>query len=184
MSGRHSNSNLLKNDSISLKEEIQNSKYEHVEFFTCSSCERIWQIGYPSILAFGLIGNALCFAAFAAHKLRHETRLLCSLCAAFDSLALIASFASRWPDAAFGISALNPVLCHVLVTANYWLPELAAWTLVYLTVERFTSGENFMILEIHINYTVQQKKHCIFDEYRLIAKYPRKSVLKLLVPNL
>lgn len=116
------------------------SEHKNIEF-ECSSCEQLWQVGYPIILAAGLVGNSLCVVAFARNKLRLETRLLCSLCAAFDSLALVTAFASRWPDAAFGNSIIGPGLSLVLNTANYWLPELAAWTLVYLSVERYLSGK-------------------------------------------
>ena len=122
-----------------MRHEANKSEYEYFEY-ECSLCERLWQIGYPTILAVGIVGNALCVVAFAVHKLRRETRLLCSLCAALDSLALVTTFMSRWPDAAFGISILHPALCHVLTTTNYWLPELAAWTLVYLSIDRFLSG--------------------------------------------
>ena len=116
------------------------NKSDDTDFEVCNSCERLWQICYPSIFAFGLLGNILCLIAFAVHKLRRETRLLCSLCAALDSLALITTFSSRWPDVAFGISIMHPAICYVFNIANYWLPELAAWTLVYLSLERFLSG--------------------------------------------
>ena len=151
MSEKHSNS--LINRSIILPKPLNNMKNEAYKSEdndfeeVCSSCEWLWQIGYPTILALGLTGNALCLVAFAVHKLRRETRLLCSLCAALDSLALITAFSSRWPDAAFGISIMHPVLCYVFNTANYSLPELAAWTLVYLSLERFLSGE-FLIFKI------------------------------------
>ena len=119
-------------------------KFEYQYFeLECKFCQRLWQIGYPTLLAAGLVGNVLCLIAFAAHNLRAETRILCSLCAALDSLALVTAFASRWPDAAFGTSILvmHPILCLVLNSANYWLPELAAWTLVYLSLERILSGK-------------------------------------------
>ena len=124
-----------------MKHEANKPEYEDFEY-ECSFCERLWQVGYPTILAAGLIGNALCLLAFAMHKLRRETQLLCSLCAALDSLALVTAFVSRWPDAAFGIYIHgHPALCHVLFTANYLLPELAAWTFVYLSIDRFLSGK-------------------------------------------
>ena len=144
-----------------MKHETNKSEREDFEYW-CSSCERLWQVGYPTILAAGIVGNALSVLAFAVHKLRRETRLLCSLCAALDSLALVAAFMSRWPDAALGITIMHPALCHVLTTANYWLPELAAWTLVYLSINRFLSGntcETFFILLALIFKLIQSKHH-------------------------
>lgn len=120
----------------------------------CGSCEWLWQIGYPTILAFGLVGNTLSLVAFAVHKLRRETRLLCSLCAALDSLALITAFSSRWPDAAFGISIMHPALCYLFNTGNYWLPEFAAWTLAYLSLERFIAGYLFIICDSKLYFVM------------------------------
>ena len=124
-------------------------KHEANEYFEyeCSFCERLSQVGYPTILAVGIIGNALCVVAFAVHKLRRETRLLCSLCAALDALTLVSVFVSRWPDTSFGISITHPALCHVLTITNFWLPEFAAWTLVYLSIDRFLSGTFLIILD-------------------------------------
>lgn len=112
--------------------------------FECEICDRLWLWGYPIILVFGLVGNALCIEAFAAHKLRPETRLLCSLLAAFDLTALLLSFVTRWFDTTLEISLLNMhrVLCHLITIANYWIPELAAWTLVGISFERALSGMN------------------------------------------
>ena len=112
--------------------------------YECTSCERIWRWGYPTLLALGLLGNALYLVAFSAHKLRRETRVMYTLLALFDSLSLLSAFTSRWPDAAFGISPINihPILCHVFIVANYWLPDLAAWTLVLMSIERSISGDN------------------------------------------
>ena len=114
--------------------------------FECSSCDQLWLWGYPALLALGLIGNALCLVAFAAYKLRRETRLLCTLLAAFDSLALATAFITRWPDAAFDISLvhLHQSVCYIINISNYWLPEVAAWTLVGISVERVLSGRNLL----------------------------------------
>ena len=113
----------------------------------CAFCEQLWLCGYPILLAFGLVGNALCLVAFAAHKFRRETRYLCTLLATVDSLALVTVFATRWPDAAFDISPvhLHQALCHIITIANYWLPEVAAWTLVGISIERVLSGKSFII---------------------------------------
>ena len=126
--------------------EVNSNRAEPDFEFECHFCKQLWQYSYPTILLFGLVGNALCLLAYKAHKLRRETRLLCSFRAVLDVLSLNAAFASRWPDAAFGtdIMSLHPALCHLLLVANYWLPEFAAWALVYLSIERFLSGEIFI----------------------------------------
>lgn len=116
----------------------ENKEFEYIE---CKFCEWLWHYSYPTFLALGLFGNALCILVFTAHNLRRETRILCSLCSAVDSLALVSAFASRWPELTSAISEMNPALCHALTIANYWLPELAAWMVVYLSLERFLSGE-------------------------------------------
>ena len=110
--------------------------------FECVFCEQLWLWGYPTLLALGLTGNALCLVAFAEHKLRIETRFLCTFLAAIESLSLLITFASRWPDSAFGISPANLhlVFCYTITIANYWLPELASWTLVVISIERVLSG--------------------------------------------
>lgn len=115
--------------------------------FECTFCGLLWLWGYPTLLAFGLIGNVLCLMAFAAHKLRRETRFLCTLLSVFDTLSLLVVFVFRWPDTAFGISPLNlpSISCHLFIFANYWLPELASWTLVLISIERCLSGENYNI---------------------------------------
>ena len=114
--------------------------------FECSSCDRLWFWGYPSLLALGLVGNALCLVAFAAYKLRRATRFLCTLLAAFDSLALVTAFVTRWPDAAFDFSLVNmhQSVCYITNISNYWLPEVAAWILVGISVERVLSGRNLL----------------------------------------
>lgn len=122
--------------------------YESVH---CGFCERLWQLGYPTLLALGLVGNALCLVVFALCSklaLRRETRALCSVRAAVDSLALAFAFASRWPLEAFATHTVNAnrVLCHVLAIGNYWLPELAAWTLVSLSFERSLAGKSILLL--------------------------------------
>ena len=150
MSGKdlilHSNGTLVPFESFNRTEANANRSEPLYFEFECRSCERLWQYSYPTVLAFGLVGNVLCLVAFTAHKLRRETRLLCSLRAVLDALSLTAAFASRWPDAAFGtdIMTLHPGLCQVLLIANYLLPEFAAWALVYLSIERFLSGEIFI----------------------------------------
>lgn len=143
--------------SNSFKESNISSLISTFVEFECTSCDRLWLWGYPTIMALGFVGNALCLVAFAGHKLRRETRVLCTLLAAFDTLALLTAFASRWPDAAFGISPVNLhlLLCYIITFANYWLPELAAWTLVGISIERVFSGTNFQLLCIivinHLN---------------------------------
>ena len=128
-------SDSLKQENISFKIPINNE-------FECVSCNHLWLWGYPSILTLGLVGNALCIVAFVENKLRWQTRLLCALLTVFDSLALILTFATRWPDVSFGISPVNlhRILCQVFTIANYWLPELSAWTLVEISIERLLSG--------------------------------------------
>lgn len=115
--------------------------------FECLFCQQLWLFGYPTLLALGLVGNVLCIMSFAAHKLRRETRFLCTLLAVFDSFTLVTAFATRWPDAAFGISLTNmhPAICHIITIANYSLPELAAWTLIGISIERVLSGMEFII---------------------------------------
>ena len=115
--------------------------------FECLSCDRIWQYSYPTLLALGLVGNVLCLVAFTAHRMRRETQLLCYLKAILDSFSLVAAFVSRWPDVMFyiDIMTLHPGFCNALIMANYWLPEFSAWTLVYLTIERFLAGKNVKI---------------------------------------
>ena len=112
--------------------------------FQCVFCERLWLWGYPTLLALGLIGNALCLVAFVEHKLRIETRFLCTFLAAIESLSLLITFATRWPDSAFGVSPANLhlLLCYTITIANYWLPELASWTLVVISIERVLSGNS------------------------------------------
>ena len=137
--------NVLRLNNSHRAGESNNLAYDSDYFeFVCTSCESIWRWGYPTLLALGLIGNALYLVAFAAHKLRRETRVMYTLLALFDSLSLLFTFTSRWPDAAFGISPINihPILCNAFIVANYWLPELAAWTLVLMSIERSLSGEN------------------------------------------
>ena len=133
--------------SDSLKQVNISSKISTNYEFECVFCKHLWLWGYPSILTLGLIGNALCIVAFAANKLRRETRLLCTLLTVFDSLALILTFATRWPDASFGISPINlhRILCQLFTIANYWLPELSAWTLVEISIERVLSGRQNVI---------------------------------------
>lgn len=116
--------------------------------FDCSFCEILWRCGYPTLLILGFLGNALCLVAFAAHNLRRETRILCTLLLMFDSLSLLIVFASRWPEAAFGTSLINrhTILCPVFIVMNYWLPELPAWTLVLLSIERCLSGKDIPVL--------------------------------------
>lgn len=138
----YSNENMMGPRYFSLNKTIK-SEYDN---FECIFCDSLWQLCYPAFLAFGLCGNALCLLAFAAHTLRRETRLVCSVCATLDSLALAFAFASRWPDLTFAVSSMNPALCHVLTVANYWLPELAAWTVAYSSLERFLSGKTLLLI--------------------------------------
>ena len=44
----------------------------------------------------------------------------------------------RWPAGAleYSLVDVHPVLCNALAYANTWLPELAAWTLVGVSLER------------------------------------------------
>lgn len=131
--------------------------------FDCTFCTSLWLWGYPTLLALGLFGNVLCLVVFATHKLRHETRILCILLVLFDSLALISTFALRWPDAGFGVSliSLNIIICRVFTVANYWLPELAAWTLVLISLERYLSGKiivasqyySFICVRVFVQYS-------------------------------
>lgn len=120
-------------------DSLSNENYVELD---CILCNRLWRWGYPTLLVLGILGNALCFVAFGAHKLRRETWLLCTLLSLFDSFSLISMFATRWPDAAFNISPINmnQFFCHIFIIVNYWLPELAAWTLVLISIERFLSG--------------------------------------------
>lgn len=133
------------------------------EYFECTFCESLWKFGYPTFLALGLMGNALCLLVFSSEqKLRQATRVLCALSALLDSLALGLAFAHRWPQAVFMSSPMSTALCHVFTIANYWLPELAGWSLVYLSLERFLSGKFkssinsvvipvFIFISVHIN---------------------------------
>ena len=141
---RENSTNMLSESlgPVNISSQISTS-YE----FECVSCKHLWLWGYPSILTLGLVGNALCIVAFAANKLRRETRLLCTLLTVFDSLALILTFATRWPDVSFGISPVNlhRILCQLFTIANYWFPELSAWTLVEISIERVLSGRHNVI---------------------------------------
>lgn len=160
-SNLNSNGTLILSEPFNRIEDNANRSNNFYFEFECRSCDRIWQYGYPTLLALGLVGNVLYLVAFTAHKFRRETQLLCSLKAVLDSLSLVAAFVSRWPDAMFKINTmiLYPGLCHVLITANYWLPEFAAWALVYLTIERFLSGKfvndiNLTLGYIHCEYLI------------------------------
>lgn len=122
--------------------------------FRCAFCEQLWFLGYPTLLTLGLVGNLLCLLAFAAHKLRSETRLLCTLLAAFDTLVLFTAFVTRWPVIALDVSPvhLHRVFCHIITIASYWLPELAAWTLVEISIERVLSGISYVIIKFTFCY--------------------------------
>ena len=141
--------------------ESDDLAYNSNNEFECISCERIWLWGYPTLLGLGLLGNALYLVAFEAHKLRSEIRVMYTLLAIFDSLSLLSAFTSRWPDAAFGITPINinPILCHVFIVANYWLPELAAWTLVLMAIERSLSGDMITLLAytVHLVHILYRK---------------------------
>ena len=65
----------------------------HVQL--CLFCGSAWQWGYPLLLLFGLVGNALCLVTFAGPHLRPKTRALCCLLCTIDSFTLIIAFATR-----------------------------------------------------------------------------------------
>ena len=96
--------------------------------------------GYPTIIVIGTIGNLLTFLIMLKPSMRMtSTCFYMAALAIFDTLALYFNCFTKWLAFFEGLDALkvSSAACKTINFMSYTCFDIAVWTLVAMTIERF-----------------------------------------------